>query len=191
MLFVHFGDRLNFTQIKTKLMRKLLGRYWGNTGGTTAVEFSLVGVPFVLITVGIVELALMFTAQSVLQESAFTASRLIRTGQLQLTGGGEDMFRDAVCEFASALIPCSQIQFQVQQVPSFSDAEDMPPEYDEDGNLLNTGFDPGEENEVVLIRVSYNYPVRTPMMQPILANHGTKRTMYSTIVLQTEPYQGF
>lgn len=169
----------------TSLIRKWLRR----NEGATAVEFSLVAFPFIMMTIGIAELALMFTTQSVLYESAFTASRMIRTGQLQLTGGTEETFRDAVCEFSAALIPCAQIQFTVQQVPSFSDAEDMPPEFDEDGNLLNQGFDPGAENDVVLVRLAYNYPVKTPLMQPLLANNGINRTMFSTVVLRTEPYQ--
>lgn len=173
-------------------MREKMKKWFGSGDGSTAVEFALVGLPFVLMTVGIVELALMFTTQSVLQEASFTASRLIRTGQLQQSGGNpEAEFRDAVCNFAQALIPCGQIDFQVQTVPSFGDAEDMPPEFDENGKLQNTGFDPGVENDIVLVRISYNYPVRTPMMQPLLANNGTNRTMFSTIVLQTEPYQGF
>jgi hypothetical protein len=100
------------------------------------------------------------------------------------------MFRDAVCDFSALLIPCADIQFQVQQVPSFSDAEDEPPEFDENGNLINSGFDPGTENSVVLIRVIYNYPIRTPLMKPLLQNRdGGLRTMMSTIVLQTEPYK--
>ncbi len=172
-------------------MRRLLKRWLKEKEGATAVEFALVGFPFILMTVGIVEMALMFTAQSVLHESAFTAARMIRTGQLQQSGGGqEEAFRNAVCDFARLLIPCASIQFQVQQVPSFSDASDMPPRFDEDGNLLDTGFDPGGANDVVLVRVVYNYPVRTPLMQPLLANNsGFKRTLFSTIVLQTEPYE--
>lgn len=173
-------------------MRGIFKKWWRGQDAVAAVEFSLVGLPFIFLTAGIIELSVMFTTQSLLQEATFTASRLIRTGQLQQSGGNpEQEFRTAVCDFAQSLIPCSSIQFQVQQLPSFSDAEDTPPEFDEDGNLQNTGFDPGAENDVVLIRVAYNYPVRTPMMQPILANNGDKRTMFSTIVLETEPYQGF
>ncbi len=170
-------------------MRHVLKKWFRSEKATTAIEFSLVGMPFVLMTIGIVELALMFTTQSLLQESAFTASRMIRTGQLQLTGGNEDTFRTAVCDFAAALIPCNQIQFTVKQIPSFSDADDTPPQFDADGNLIDQGFDPGSENEVVLIRVAYNYPVKTPLMQPLLANNGSKRSMFSTVVLRTEPYQ--
>jgi len=161
--------------------------------GATAVEFSLVAIPFVLMVVGTIEMALMFTAQSLLQESTFTAARLIRTGQIQQAdpAAQEDMFRDSVCNFAQILIPCTSIQYQVQQVPSFGDAESLPPaQFDEDGNLEDQGFDPGGVSDVVLIRVAYNYPIITPMMQPMLSNRaGLTRTMVSTIVLQTEPYE--
>ncbi len=173
-------------------MKSLIRRWARDEGATTAVEFSFVAMPFILLTVGIVEMALMFTAQSLLQESAFSASRLIRTGQLQATapGGQEEMFRDAVCDFAELLIPCADIQFQVQTAPSFGDAADMPPQWDASGNLINPGFDPGVESSIVLVRVVYNYPIKTPLMQPILSNRGgSNRTMISTIVLQTEPYE--
>jgi Flp pilus assembly protein TadG len=171
-------------------MRSVWGHWLKRKEGTTAVEFALVAFPFIFMTVGIVELALMFMTQSVLHESTFSASRLIRTGQIQQAPGGQqEMFEDAVCDFARLLIPCGSIQYQVQSLPSFSDAEDMPPQFDADGNLMNTGFDPGVENDVVLVRVAYNYPVKTPLMQPLLANNGATRTMFSTIVLRTEPYQ--
>lgn len=171
---------------------RLFLKWLGDKSGVTALEFSLVGVPFVLMIIGTIEMALMFTAQSVLHESTFTAARLIRTGQIQLAGGNqEQMFRDSVCNFARVLIPCSRIQFQVQDVPSFGDADALPEaQFDEDGNLLGQGFDPGGVSDVVMIRVAYNYPITTPMLQPFLTNNGgMTRTMISTIVLQSEPYQ--
>jgi len=173
-------------------MGSLLKKWWGRNDGVTAVEFSMIAVPFVFMTVGIIEMALVFTSQALLQESTFTASRLIRTGQLQQSpsAGQEDMFRDAVCDFSALLIPCDDIQFQVVEVPSFDEADDNPPQFDDEGNLLDTPFDPGEASSVVVIRVVYNYPIRTPLMEPLLANHDNGvRTMLSTIVLQTEPYE--
>ena len=172
-------------------MCTFIGKWWKNIGGTTAVEFALVGVPFVIMSIGTIEMALMFTSQSVLQEATFAAARVIRTGQVQLAGGTEELFRQEVCDFAELLIPCAEIQFQVQNLPSFQDAQDEPdPTFDEDGNLQDQGFDPGDESDVVMIRVVYNYPVRTPLLQPALSNaSGGRRTMLSTIVLQTEPYE--
>jgi len=170
----------------------LILKWLKESRGVTAVEFALVAMPFILMVIGTIEIAMMSTAQSLLQESTFTASRLIRTGQIQ-TGGGDpkQAFRDAVCGFASLLIPCSSIQFQVEKLDQFGDAEGMPPpEFDKDGNLKDQTFDPGGVSDVVLIRVVYNYPIITPLMQPLLSTYGNdKYTMMSTIVLQSEPYK--
>jgi hypothetical protein len=129
----------------------------------------------------------------VLQEATFTAAREIRTGQIQKLGGGDQQaaFRKSVCDFASTLIPCSRIQFQVVQLPSFGDAEALPPaQFDDEGNLQNQGFDPGGVSDVVMVRVTYNYPIRTPMLQPFLSDEGRMtHTMMSTIVMQNEPYE--
>lgn len=161
-----------------------------NSDGATAVEFALIGIPFIFFVIGILEMALMFTAQSLLEASTAEAAREIRTGAVQL-GGGEDAFTDELCGFAAVLIPCDDIQYQVVALDSFADAEDFPDaEFDEEGDLEDQGFDPGGVSDVVMIRVAYNYPIKTPLMQPILTNYNnSNRIMLSTIVLQSEPYE--
>lgn len=183
-----------FFKIIIKCVQRPMGtffRQWlRGKEGVTAVEFSMVGVPFVLMTIGIIELALMFTAQSLLHESTFTAARLIRTGQVQQAGGNEEMFREAICNFAAVMIPCNRIQFQVREMPDFASAGEEELELDEEGNLTDTPFDPGGASSVVLIRVVYNYRLRTPLMGSFFANRAdNRRTMMSTMVLQTEPYE--
>ncbi len=172
-------------------MRNIWGRWVKGICGVAAVEFALIGLPFVLMTVGVVEMALIFTSQSVLQNATFSAARLIRTGQLQQgqMGDPEQAFRTAVCDFAELAIQCDNIQFSVSRLDDFSDADDMQPEFDDEGNLENTEFDPGAENDVVLIRVVYNYPITTPIMQQVMSDvDGNRRGLISTIILQTEPY---
>lgn len=172
-------------------MGNLWGRWAREEQATTAVEFSMIGIPFILMIVGIVEMSLMFAVQSVIQQATFDAARLIRTGQLQQgeLGDPEQAFREAVCNFAELIIPCNQIQYNVEILNDFADAEDNPAEFDEEGNLQDTEFDPGVENDVVLVRVAYNFPIRTPMMKPLLANvDGSKRSIFSTMIFQTEPY---
>lgn len=159
--------------------------------GVTAVEFSLLALPLIVMVIGIIEISLMFTTQSLLDASTATAARLIRTGQVQQDGGNEEMFREALCDFAEILIPCDDIQLQVQVLEDFGSAEETPPpEFDEEGNLEGQGFAAGDINSVILIRAVYQYSIMTPLMQPVLTNRadGT-RLMISTIVLQNEPYE--
>lgn len=163
--------------------------------GATAVEFSLIGVPFVFMIIGVIEMALMFTTQSLLEYGTSQGARLIRTGQVQ-QGAGEVAFRDAVCNAAAItasrnFIDCSDIQYQVVALDSFGDAQDFDdPQFDEDGNLEDQSFDAGDVSDVVLIRVAYRYPITTPLMGAMLTNNGdNSRIMLSTTVLQTEPYE--
>lgn len=161
-----------------------------NRDGSTAVEFALIGIPFIFMVIGIIEMALMFTSQSLLEASTAEAAREVRTGAIQ-QGDGEQGFIDALCDFAAVLVPCDEIQYQVVAMDNFGDAEDFPDaEFDEDGNLEDQQFDAGGVSDVVMIRVAYRYPIKTPMMQLMLTNNNDdSRIMLSTIVLQTEPYE--
>ena len=161
-----------------------------NRDGSTAVEFALIGIPFIFMIIGIIEMALMFTSQSLLEASTAEAARQVRIGAVQ-QGGGEQEFVDTLCDFSSLLIPCDDVQYQVQTFDDFGDVQDAPDaQFDEDGNLEDQGFDAGGVSDVVMIRVAYKYPIKTPMMQLILTNNNdSSRVMVSTIVLQTEPYE--
>jgi Flp pilus assembly pilin Flp len=161
-----------------------------NSDGATAVEFALVGVPFIFMVVGIIEMALMFTTQSLLEASTAEAARQVRIGAVQ-QGGGEDLFKQELCDFASVFISCEDLQYQVVALGDFGDAQDFPEaSFDEDGNLEDQQFDPGGVSDVVMIRTAYKYTITTPMMHAILTNNSDdSRYMLSTIVLQTEPYE--
>jgi Flp pilus assembly protein TadG len=169
----------------------LLRRYIKSCKGVIAVEFSMVALPFILLMVGTLEMAIMFASQSLLDGATANASRLIRTGQLQGGGDPQADFELAVCTVAQALMNCNDLQYQVISVDNFEDADNLPDaDFDADGNLTDTTFDPGNENDVVLVRVSYTYDIATPMFQPLLTNMGNdKRIIMSTVVLQNEPYQ--
>lgn len=161
-----------------------------NNQGSTAVEFALIGVPFLLMIIGIIEMAMMFTSQSLLEASTNSAARQVRTGAVQ-QGGGEELFRDTLCDFSSVLIPCDDVQYQVVAMDDFESVDDFPnPNFNEDGDLQDEQFDAGGSSDVVMIRVAYKYPIKTPMMQLMLTNNNdSNRIMLSTVVLQTEPYE--
>jgi Flp pilus assembly protein TadG len=160
-----------------------------NRDGATAIEFALLAIPYVFLTVGIIELAIMYAAASLLEGATTSAARLIRTGQIQQSGADpETMFRDALCDYATALISCEDVSIQVTQVPSFSDVDGMPVEFDEEGNMEEGTFNTGGSNDKVLIRTSYQYELMTPFIGPLLGGPESKMTFLSTIVIQTEPY---
>lgn len=160
--------------------------------GVTAIEFSLVAMPLILMLIGTIEVCLVFAKQGVLEAATSGAARMIRTGQVQLDADPQTAFEQTLCDTAALMIDCAEIQYQVEALGSFDDADKFPePEFDDEGNMVDQDFMLPGSNEVVLIRVYYRYPIVTPLLQPLLASPGQAgtRTMISTVVLQTEPYE--
>ena len=180
---------------KDKMMCKFFTRWAKKEEGATAVEFSLIALPFILMIVGLIEMSLMFTATNLLESATGTAARLIKTGQLQQSGGDQQqMFEDALCDNANMFLDCENIQYEVTVIPEddgFSGAQMFAdPSFDDDGNLEAVGFETGGSNDILLVRVVYRYPIITPFVQPILSNGpNNTRLLMSTTVFQTEPYE--
>ena len=164
-----------------------------DTRGAAAVEFGLVGIPFIFMTIGIIELALVFAAANMLEGGVADASRMIRTGQLQQEGGNpEDAFREALCQHAMILISCENIQIESIAIEdnTFGGIADLEPEYDEDGNLIPSGFELGAVSDVVLVRAAYRYKFLTPLFGNIFSNQPDQTyPMLATAVMRTEPYE--
>ncbi len=163
-------------------------RWFKRDDGATAIEFSMLFMPYMLISLGIIEVSLMFASASILEGATDSASRLIRTGNLQQSGADpETAFREAMCEFAVVLIDCEDVDIEVTVLGSYGDYAG--PSFDGDGNMVSSGFDPGGANDKVLIRVAYRYEMITPLVGPLLNGPGGSTLFMSTIVLQTEPYE--
>lgn len=161
-----------------------------NREGTTAIEFSLMAIPYLMLTLGIIELSIMYASASLLEGATNSAARMIRTGQVQQgTEDPETAFRAELCNYATVLIDCNNVQLEVVQMDSFTNYDSYGPTYDEDGNLVSQGFDAGGSDDQVLVRTAYRYEMMTPFVGQLLAGSSGERLFVSTIVLQTEPYE--
>lgn len=172
----------------------MLRKWLKNTDATTAVEFALLAAPFFMVIMGIIEMAMMFTAASILEGATGSAARMIRTGQIQQASADptaqQEMFREALCNHAAVLVDCDNIDVEVVNIGNFSSFDDYQPQFDDDGNLESQGFEAGEDQDVMLIRTGYRYNLMTPLIGSLLGEGGThSRYFMSTIVLQTEPYE--
>lgn len=172
-------------------MLSFFKRFIDAEDGITAVEFSLVGMPFVLLILGVVEIGLAFAASSLLEGGTNTAARMVRTGQVQNSADPQGTFRDALCNHVSSFIKCDDLRYEVLVVSDndFANARGLAPAYDADGEMLSGGFDPGEENDIVLVRSFYDYDFFTFQIGNFMSQGtGNSMPLMTTMVIKNEPY---
>jgi Flp pilus assembly protein TadG len=167
--------------------------------GATAVEFAIVGTMFLTLLLGVFELGYMVFVQSVLDSSARSAARLIRTGQA--TGGSaQATFQAALCPpvgTVNSIIGCNNIIYQVQEFPSWSatqTAVNTPPKRDpKTGQLIPVTFNSGTCSspgtpQIVAVQVTYDYKFITLWIGQMLGDSNQSAFLISTVVFQNEPY---
>jgi Flp pilus assembly protein TadG len=177
-------------------MKKIIKQFLKRNDGVTAIEFAFFAIPFSFLLIGLVEVGMMSTAGATLQGATDEAARLIRTGQAQKSGDAQTLFEEKLCEKTDLIINCDNLVYEVIKVGDGTGfgglSENMAsiePIYDLNGVLQPRGFDPGAENSLVVVRVTYNYPLLTPFVGPFLSDEGRNtRRLMSTAIIQNEPY---
>lgn len=129
-------------------------------GGSAAVEFGLIAIPFFALIGAIIETALVFLAGQILETAVSDAARLIRTGQVQSAGTSAAAFKTAICDRLYILFECSGISVDVRAVTTFSGVSTTPP-IDANGKFDNSNFtySPGKASEIVVVKAYYEFPL--------------------------------
>lgn len=171
-------------------VRRLFGRFRRNKDGATAIEFGIVGVPFLVLMMAIFETTMIFFTQSALETGVANAGRLIRTGQVQTQGISEAAFKTAVCDSLAGYLDCdARLTIDVRSFTSFGGVV-LPDALNEDDELAggNT-FSPGNTSEVVVVRAFYVWDMVTPDHITGLANMaGGKRLIAAASAFRNEPF---
>ena len=175
-------------------VRKMLCRFRRNRRGSTAVEFALVAPAFFALLFAILETAIMFFADQVLESVTQTAARTIMTGQTQAAGYSEAQFMaNVVCpsgSLASVLFNCTTgISVDVQSYPAFGNVV-INSQIDAGNNFVPpTNFNPGGPSQIVVVRLFYQWPLFVTGLGYNIANlSGGKRLLVATAAFQNEPY---
>src|SRR5947209_1067872 len=95
--------------------------------GATAVEFALIGAPFVALLIAIIQSTLVFFAQRSLDEVVSQASRVIQTGQAQSSALTQSQFASWVCQKTVILFSCGNFMVNVQSSSTFASASSSTP----------------------------------------------------------------
>jgi Flp pilus assembly protein TadG len=171
---------------------RTISRWREDHSGTTAVEFAIVGMPFLMFLYGIIGIGLYFTTMFTLENGLEQASRLIRTGQAQKAGMTDVQFKNVVCSYIPGFVDC-QNKLLVN-VRSFAEADMTPTigraECLNNGSLTNlTTYQPGTANQVVLVTLCFEWELgnKIPFIRLGDMSNGS-RLIQAAAVFRTEPY---
>lgn len=166
----------------------LLRKFVRQDDGAAAVEFAMVLLPFLTFLFLIIETAIVFFAQQVLETAVSDSARLIMTGQAQTAKFTQDSFKTAVCERVKGLFDCAgKMYVDVQTYTSFSGISSTVP-LDANGKPL-TIYQPGQPSDIVVVRLMYQWPIAAPLVRMYLADASVStRLLVATAAFRNEPF---
>lgn len=181
-------------------------RFAAATRGATAVEFGFVALPFITLVFGVLELGLVFLVSTTLENATDAVSRKIRTGEFQNGGGSKASFATAICAEMSWLgSDCtSKLHLDVRTFPNFAGVSNhvnnpantptkpvdaAKPAGAKIFDDTKTQFIAGGPEDIVLVRVYYEWTLITPILnQGLETLSGGKRLISTTATFRNEPY---
>lgn len=168
--------------------RPLLRRLRTDRRGAAAVEFALLAVPFFLVVFALLQVALLFAAELVIDRAAADAGRMVRVGEIQKERMTREGFADAVCGRVRALLDCDRIEFDLRTYASFAD---VPVGIPMKGNGIDAsgfGYDYGRGGTIVSLRLFYKWPI-LDVMRPFFASTTDGATiLMGASTFRTEPF---
>ena len=145
-----------------------------------------------MLLLAIFELGYMVFVQSVLDSSARSAARQIRTGQSQATGNAQTDFQTNLCADVSSVVSCGNMIFQVQKFANWSatqTAVNTPlVRAPKTGKLIPAPFNAGTCGDIVAVQVTYDYKFFTMWIGQQLGDSMQSAFLASTVVFQNEPF---
>lgn len=182
-----------------------LRKFRRDTKGSVAIEFSMLILPFALLTFAILETCISFAAQTVMANAADDVARQLRTGQLKAGNTAAerselvDRIKDLICDPLEIIVSkeCPGLLIDLRSFDKFSDADQYGFVINGDrvvltpGNIREEDFaiDPGPTMSKNMLRVFYKWPVVTDFFSKYMANvDGGKTLHFASFVWQNEPF---
>lgn len=171
--------------------------------GTSAVEFALIGLPFLAIIFATLQMAIILMAQEELETAVEKAGRVVLTGQATNLGATQAQFAQQLCGGTSAtnftgtnsylplLFNCNNLMINMQTSDTFGDASPAAPTltYGSNGQVTNTwSYQPGNPGSIVVLQVMYQWPVFGNLLGFNLSNlPNGNHLLMATSVFKNEP----
>jgi len=170
-------------------------RFGRNRDGSTAIEFTLLAIPFSLLVFAILESCIAFAAQEVMANATDDIARQLRTGQLRAADVTETSLKKAICDRMEIMVAkgCPELYVDLNNYATFYDAAQVKVKYtsSKPPDLDHTGFvvKPGGALTRNMLRVFYRWPVITDFMSTAMSNLPGNRTLhFASVTWQNEPF---
>lgn len=195
-MLIRITSKLNS---KPKSPPKFFRRFGRDARGSTAAEFAIVALPFLMFCFGIMGYGLYFFTTTGLEFGVESAARQIRTGQAQNGGLTKAQFKQLICNAAGSFIDCSdsKIRVHIQSAPNWAGVVPTPC-LGAAGTLsaaAGQGTDAvsasaGGASQAVLVTVCYEWTVAQALPYLMLGNMGNgSSVIQAAATFRTEPYQ--
>jgi Flp pilus assembly protein TadG len=164
-------------------------RFRRESSGVAAVEFALLGPLFFLIIFMIIETAFVFIGDITLEQATARAGRTVRTGQVATSNQTPEAFKTELCKNIQVLLNCRDIKIDLRSYSSFASIPTQAPISAGRLHVDDFRFEQGNAGQIMALRVFYEYPLFTAIIQRFLSNLNDNKTLLtSTSVFQTEPF---
>lgn len=172
--------------------RSLLARFVRNRRGSTAIEFTILAIPFSMLVFAVLESCISFAAQQVMANTADDIARQFRTGQIKAEDLTKQEVRDLICDRMQIIVSpgCPGLEVDLQSYATFAEAAQVGVKFN-NGDIDTDDFDiaPGPSMSKNMLRVFYRWPVITDFMRKSMANLPDGKTLhFASVTWQNEPY---
>lgn len=171
----------------------LAGLFVRNRSGSTAVEFSLLALPFAALVFAILESCISFAGQQVMSNITDDIARQIRTGQLKPADLTQATLKKMICDELEIMVAkdCPGLEVDLREFPTFEAAAQVRIRLTADKDLNTSDFavTPGLSMSKNMLRVFYKWPVITDFMSKLMSNLKDGKTLhFATVTWQNEPF---
>jgi Flp pilus assembly protein TadG len=173
--------------------RGALAPFLRNRSGSTAIEFTLLSIPFAILVFAILESCISFAGQQLMSNITDDVARQIRTGQLRPADINKESLEGLICERLEIIVAkdCPGLEVDLREFASFADAAAVRIKITADKDLDTSDFviDPGPSMSKNMLRVFYKWPVITDFMSKLISNLKDGKTLhFATVTWQNEPF---
>ncbi|MBP1850740.1 TadE/TadG family type IV pilus assembly protein [Rhizobium halophytocola] len=132
-------------------MRKII-TFSKDRSGATAIEFALLALPFFLLVLAVLEVALLAFVDTSLDSALHKAARDVRTGSATKAAWNLTKFKSEVCNHMMVQFGCdSSLLIKTDVLSDFSGAAMTSPDLSKPLNI-SENFAPGKANDYMLIQ---------------------------------------